>query len=122
MPPTPKNKASFARKVSVSEEEEENIHLIVDTETDAGIRTVKVSLPAVIITELGLNTPRYVSLSNMAKAKRKPIDKIPFSDLKIDPIPPLPVEGLSIPPSRPPCIMVKDVDELMEKLKTDNLI
>lgn len=96
--------------------------LRVTTETDTGLRVVRVLLPAVIITELGLNTPRYVNLASIMKAKKKLVDTITLSDLNIEEIPPLEVEQVYAPPARPPCKFVNSVSELIEKLKEEKVI
>lgn len=83
---------------------------------------MELCVPAVIIAELGLNTPRYVSLTNMIKAKRKPIDTMSLSDLKVEEIPPLEVESVFSPQPRLPCKFVNNISELVQKLREDKVL
>lgn len=91
----------------------------VTREIDGGLETVSVSLPAIITADLRLNEPRYASLPNIMKAKRKPLDKKPVADLGVDVAPRLSVLGVSEPPPREAGIKVESVAELVEKLKND---
>ena len=88
-------------------------------EIDGGIENIEVSLPAVVTTDLRLNEPRYASLPNIMKAKRKPIDEMKAEDLNIDIEPRLEILKVEEPKSREAGIMVKSVDEMIEKLKNE---
>lgn len=86
-------------------------------ETDAGIETVTVKLPAVITTDLRLNEPRYVSLPGIMKAKKKPLEEIELSDLGVTAASRTQVLKLETPARRKAGVRVKSVDELVDKLK-----
>ncbi len=88
-------------------------------ETDAGLETVSVKLPAIITTDLRLNEPRYVSLPGIMKAKKKPLEEIPLSDLNISVASRTQVLKLEAPPRRKAGIRVKTVEELVDKLKNE---
>jgi len=91
----------------------------VTREVDGGLQTIEVALPAVVTTDLRLNEPRYASLPNIMKAKKKPIDhKIP-ADYGVDMAPRLKVLNTEAPKSRAAGIVVGSVGELVEKLKTE---
>ena len=86
-------------------------------ETDAGIETMTVTLPAIITTDLRLNEPRYVSLPGIMKAKRKPLEEIALSDLNLSVTSRTEVLKLERPPQRKAGVRVKTVAELVDKLK-----
>jgi electron transfer flavoprotein beta subunit len=88
-------------------------------ETDAGIETVTVRLPAVITTDLRLNEPRYVSLPGILKAKKKPLQEITLAELGVKPASRTEVLGLEPPPKRQAGVRVKTVDELVDKLRNE---
>jgi electron transfer flavoprotein beta subunit len=88
-------------------------------EVDGGLATVQCQLPAVVTTDLRLNQPRYASLPGIMKAKNKPIEELPPAGLGVDPTPKLTVTKMSAPPPRKAGIKVKDVGELVEKLKSE---
>jgi len=88
-------------------------------ETDAGLETVTVSLPAVITTDLRLNEPRYVSLPGIMKAKKKPLEEIALADLGVAAASRTRLLRLEMPPPRKAGVKVKSVDELLDKLKHD---
>src|SRR5262245_35814711 len=88
-------------------------------ETDAGIETITVKLPAIITTDLRLNEPRYVSLPGIMKAKKKPLEEMALSDLGISATSRTQVLKLERPPQRKAGTRVKTVDELLEKLRSD---
>jgi electron transfer flavoprotein beta subunit len=88
-------------------------------ETDAGLETVTVRLPAIITTDLRLNEPRYVSLPGIMKAKKKPLEEIALSDLNLAVASRTQVLKLEPPPRRKAGVRVKTVDELLDKLKND---
>jgi len=91
----------------------------VTREIDGGLETVKLSLPAVVTTDLRLNEPRYPSLRNIMKAKKKPLDIKKPEDFGVDMAPRLKVVKVSEPPVRKGGIKVADVAELVRRLKTE---
>jgi electron transfer flavoprotein beta subunit len=105
---------TFASKVAVEGGKAE-----VTREVDGGLQTVRLSLPAIVTTDLRLNEPRYASLPNIMKAKKKPIDEKQPSDYGVDPTPCLKVLKVSEPPKRKGGTKVKTVQELVEKLKNE---
>ena len=88
-------------------------------ETDAGIETVMVKLPAIITTDLRLNEPRYVSLPGIMKAKKKPLEEMAVTDLGLSVASRTKVLKLEPPPQRKAGVRVKTVDELVAKLRAD---
>jgi electron transfer flavoprotein beta subunit len=103
---------TFASAVTV-----EGDSVTVSREVDAGTETVKLSLPAVITTDLRLNEPRYASLPNIMKAKSKPLANKTPADYGVDTAPRLKTLKVTEPPVRSAGIKVADVDELVAKLK-----
>jgi len=93
--------------------------LTVTREIDGGLETVEVALPAVVTADLRLNTPRYATLPNIMKAKKKPLDTVKPADLGVDPAPRLKTLKVTEPPKRKGGVMVKDVAELVAKLKSE---
>jgi electron transfer flavoprotein beta subunit len=91
----------------------------VTREVDGGLQTVRLKLPAVVTTDLRLNTPRYASLPNIMKAKKKPLDEKTAADYGVDIAPRLTVVKTSEPPARKGGVMVGSVEELVAKLKTE---
>jgi electron transfer flavoprotein beta subunit len=91
----------------------------VTREIDGGLQTLKLKLPAIVTTDLRLNEPRYASLPNIMKAKKKPIDEKSAADYGVDPAPRLKVVKVSEPPKRKGGAKVKTVQELVEKLKNE---
>mmetsp|Transcript_49920 Transcript_49920/g.132687 ORF Transcript_49920/g.132687 Transcript_49920/m.132687 type:complete len:257 (-) Transcript_49920:220-990(-) len=108
--------ATFASKVEVSEGA---TSVNVEREVDSGIQTMSCPLPAVITVDLRLNEPRYATLPNIMKAKKKPMEKIPAESFGIDLSPRLQVLSVEEPSSRKAGVMVADVDELLEKLRNE---
>ena len=106
--------ATFASKLEIQDKK-----IKVAREIDGGIENIEVNLPAVVTTDLRLNEPRYASLPNIMKAKRKPIDEIKVEDLNINIEPRLEILKVEEPKSREAGIMVKSVDEMIEKLKNE---
>jgi electron transfer flavoprotein beta subunit len=105
---------TFASKIALDGE-----HVSVTREVDGGLQTVKLKMPAVVTTDLRLNEPRYASLPNIMKAKKKPIgDKTP-QDLGVDTAPRLKVLKTSEPAGRKAGVKVKTVAELVDKLKNE---
>ncbi len=91
----------------------------VTREVDGGEQTVSLSLPAVVTTDLRLNEPRYASLPNIMKAKKKPIDTISAADLGVDTASKLTTLSVAAPAERTAGIKVESVAELVEKLKSE---
>jgi electron transfer flavoprotein beta subunit len=106
--------ATFASKVVVADGK-----ATVTREVDGGLETVALSLPAVITTDLRLNEPRYVTLPNIMKAKKKTIDTITPDSLGVDIAPRLKTIKVEEPPKRSAGVMVADVAALVEKLKNE---
>lgn len=106
--------ATFASKVVVAEGRAQ-----VTREVDGGLETLSVALPAVITTDLRLNEPRYVTLPNIMKAKKKPLDTVSPADLGVDVTPRLKTLKVSDPPVRKAGIKVPDVATLVSKLKLE---
>ena len=91
----------------------------VTREIDGGLETLNINLPAVVTTDLRLNEPRYASLPNIMKAKKKPIDRREADALGVDVSPRLSVHKVEEPPKREAGIKVADVSELVAKLRDD---
>ena len=106
--------ATFASKVEV-----EGDKVKVTREVDGGSETLSISMPAVITTDLRLNEPRYVTLPNIMKAKKKPLETIKPEDLGVDVGPRLKTLKVTEPASRKAGIMVPDVATLVDKLKNE---
>jgi electron transfer flavoprotein beta subunit len=106
--------ATFASKVEVSGDK-----VAVTREVDGGAETLSLSLPAVITTDLRLNEPRYVTLPNIMKAKKKTLDVFKPEDLGVDVKPRLKTLKVSEPPKRGAGIKVADVAALVDKLKNE---
>ena len=91
----------------------------VEREIDGGLQTVEIKLPAIVTTDLRLNEPRYASLPNIMKAKKKPIDEKTPADYGVDVTPRLKVLKVTEPPKRQAGIKVKTAAELVDKLKNE---
>ncbi|MFM4775528.1 electron transfer flavoprotein subunit beta/FixA family protein [Aeromonas veronii] len=91
--------------------------LLVTREIDGGLETLGMPLPAVVSADLRLNEPRFASLPNIMKAKRKPLDNAPFSTLAVEVANQTHLLGVMAPPARSAGIKVGSVDELVDKLK-----
>jgi len=89
----------------------------VTREVDGGLQTIKVKMPAIVTVDLRLNEPRYASLPNIMKAKKKPLDEKTAADYGVDVTPRLTIVNTGEPESRSAGIKVGSVDELVEKLK-----
>ncbi len=94
----------------------------VSREIDGGLQTVEVKLPAVITTDLRLNQPRYASLPNIMKAKKKPIEEKSPADLGVDITPRFKVLKVSEPPKRGGGVKLASVGELLDRLKADGVL
>jgi electron transfer flavoprotein beta subunit len=105
---------AFASKVEIKDGK-----AYVTREIDGGLETVALKLPALVTTDLRLNEPRYASLPNIMKAKKKPIDVIALADLGVDLTPTLQTLKVAPPPVRKGGIKVADVTTLVDKLKNE---
>ena len=92
---------------------------MVTREVDGGLQTLSLSMPAIVTTDLRLNEPRYASLPNIMKAKKKPLDTTTPEDLGVDVSPRLKLLGVELPAQREAGIKVQDVTELVDKLKNE---
>ena len=106
--------ATFASKVVIDGSKAQ-----VTREIDGGLETIEIGLPAVITVDLRLNTPRYATLPNIMKAKKKPLENVKPADLGVDVAPRLKTLTVSDPPRRKGGVMVKDVGELVAKLRNE---
>jgi len=106
--------ATFVSKLELLES---NTKARCGRETDAGIETVTVNLPAILTTDLRLNEPRYVSLPGIMKAKKKPLEEIDLATLGVSTTSRTTILKLEAPPKRKAGVRVKTVDELVDKLK-----
>ena len=103
---------TFAYKVEFGDDA-----IDVTREVDGGLQTVSLKLPAIITTDLRLNEPRYASLPNIMKAKKKPLDTLSAEDLGVDVAPKLKIVKTAEPPGRSAGVKVESVAQLVEKLK-----
>jgi electron transfer flavoprotein beta subunit len=106
--------ATFANKVEIADG-----HALVTREIDGGMETLRVKLPAVVTADLRLNEPRYVTLPNIMKAKKKPLEVIKPSDLGVDVTPRIRTLKVSEPAKRGAGVKVPDVATLVAKLKNE---
>lgn len=106
--------ATFASKVEVQGEAVE-----VTREVDGGLEVLRLTLPAIVTTDLRLNEPRYVTLPNIMKAKKKPLETVKPADLGVDVTPRLKTLKVAEPPKRSAGIKVPDVATLVDKLKNE---
>ncbi|HTK80313.1 MAG TPA: electron transfer flavoprotein subunit beta/FixA family protein [Rhizomicrobium sp.] len=104
--------ATFAHKLEMGDGKAD-----VEREIDGGLQTLEVKLPAIVTTDLRLNEPRYASLPNIMKAKKKPIDEKSPADYGVDIVPRLKVLKVTEPPKRVAGVKVKTAAELVDKLK-----
>ena len=106
--------ATFASKITIS-----GTAVEVTREVDGGLETIGFSLPAVVTTDLRLNEPRYATLPNIMKAKKKPLDVLRPSDLGVDVMPRLKTLNVAEPGKRKSGIQVPDVKTLVDKLRNE---
>jgi electron transfer flavoprotein beta subunit len=106
--------ATFASKLDVADGQAR-----VTREVDGGLETIGIRLPAVVTTDLRLNEPRYVTLPNIMKAKKKPLDVVKPEELGVDVKPRLKTLKVTEPPRRSAGIKVPDVAALVDKLKNE---
>jgi len=105
---------TFASKVVIEGE-----RALVTREVDGGLETIELKLPAIVTTDLRLNEPRYASLPNIMKARKKPIENLKPADLGVDPTPRLKIVKVAEPPRRQAGVKVSSVAELVQKLRTE---
>jgi electron transfer flavoprotein beta subunit len=105
---------TFASKIAI-----EGDGITVTREVDGGLETIALSLPAIVTADLRLNEPRYASLPNIMKARKKPIETIKPEDLGVDPAPRLTVLKVAEPPKRGAGVKVGSVAELVAKLRNE---
>ncbi len=108
------SQGTFASEVSV-----EGDHAVVTREVDGGLQTIKVQMPTIITVDLRLNEPRYASLPNIMKAKKKPLDEKTPENYGVDASPRLEILKTDEPESRKAGVIVGSVDELITKLKDE---
>ena len=108
------SQATFASELEVSGETAK-----VTREVDGGLQTIEVKMPAIVTVDLRLNEPRYASLPNIMKAKKKPLDQKTPADYGVDVAPRLEIVKTSEPEGRKAGVMVGSVDELVTKLKDE---
>ena len=106
--------ATFASKINVKDKS-----LEVTREIDEGLETIEINIPAIVTCDLRLNEPRYASLPNIMKAKKKPIEQINASDLGVDTSSRIEQTRVDEPPKRKAGIKVSSVAELVQKLKNE---
>ena len=106
--------ATFASKVTI-----EGDKAVVTREVDGGLETLSLQLPAIVTTDLRLNEPRYVTLPNIMKAKKKPLETVKPADLGVDVTPRLKTLNVAEPPKRSAGVIVPDVATLVAKLKNE---
>jgi len=106
--------ATFASKIEIKEKS-----LEVTREIDEGLETIEVNVPAIVTCDLRLNEPRYASLPNIMKAKKKPIEQLNASELGVDTKPRIDQIKVEEPPKRKAGIKVASVEELVQKLKNE---
>jgi electron transfer flavoprotein beta subunit len=105
---------TFASKIEINERS-----LKVTREVDGGLQTLTLKLPAIVTTDLRLNQPRYASLPNIMKAKKKPIETKTAADLGVDVAPRLEILETREPPKRQAGVKLGSVAELLDKLKAE---
>jgi electron transfer flavoprotein beta subunit len=108
------SQGTFASKVELGDKSAK-----VTREVDGGLQTIEITLPAIVTTDLRLNQPRYASLPNIMKAKKKPLDEKSAADYGVDTAPRLKVLKTEEPGGRKAGVKVKDVAELVSKLKNE---
>ncbi|MBJ3763583.1 electron transfer flavoprotein subunit beta/FixA family protein [Maribius pontilimi] len=108
------SQATFASKIDIDGD-----HALVKREVDGGMQSIRVKMPAVISVDLRLNEPRYASLPNIMKAKKKPLDEKTAADYGVDVSPRLEIVKTAEPAERKAGIIVESVDQLVEKLRNE---
>ncbi|MEM8652154.1 MAG: electron transfer flavoprotein subunit beta/FixA family protein, partial [Pseudomonadota bacterium] len=108
------SQATFANSMEIKGDVAE-----VTREVDGGLQTVEVKMPTIVTTDLRLNEPRYASLPNIMKAKKKPLDEKSPADYGVDTAPRLKVTNTTEPPARQAGVVLGSVEELVDKLKNE---
>ncbi|PPR78243.1 MAG: Electron transfer flavoprotein subunit beta, partial [Alphaproteobacteria bacterium MarineAlpha2_Bin1] len=108
------SQGTFASKLEIEEK-----NLLVTREIDGGLETLKLTMPSIITTDLRLNEPRYASLPNIMKAKKKPIEEKKPEDFDIDISPRLTTIKVIEPPKREAGVIVESIPQLVDKLKNE---
>jgi electron transfer flavoprotein beta subunit len=108
------SQATFASKVVIADGK-----ATVTREVDGGLETIEITLPAIVTTDLRLNEPRYATLPNIMKAKKKPMEIVKPADLGVDVAPRLTTVTVTEPPKRSAGIKVADIAQLVDKLKNE---
>lgn len=111
--------AGMSQGAFASELKIEDGHALVTREVDGGLQTVKLKMPAVVTSDLRLNEPRYASLPNIMKAKKKPMEVLSPADLGVDVTPTVKLLKVAPPAERSAGIKVESVAELVDKLKNE---
>ena len=111
--------AGWSQGTFASELDIDGDKALVTREVDGGLQTIKINMPAVVTVDLRLNEPRYASLPNIMKAKRKPLDEKPPSEYGVDISPRLEIISTTAPAARAAGVKVADVSELVTKLKDE---
>ncbi|MBT5918444.1 MAG: electron transfer flavoprotein subunit beta/FixA family protein [Alphaproteobacteria bacterium] len=106
--------ATFASKIELAGDKAK-----VTREVDGGLETIEINMPCIVTTDLRLNEPRYASLPNIMKAKKKPIDEKSPEDLGVDTAPRLTTLKVEEPPKREAGVIVEDVAQLVDKLRNE---
>ncbi len=109
----------YPQATNASEVKINDSSVTVTREIDGGLQTLELTIPSIITTDLRLNEPRYASLPNIMKAKKKELNVIPASDLGVDLGSRTELLSVELPPSREAGIMVETVDDLVDKLKNE---
>ena len=110
---------NFPQATNASEVVLDGSHANVTREIDGGLQTLRLTLPAIVTTDLRLNEPRYASLPNIMKAKKKELSVMPIADLGVDVSARTELLSVESPASREAGVIVESVDELVEKLKNE---
>ncbi len=105
---------TFASQITIKDGK-----MVVTREVDGGLETIELSMPCIVTTDLRLNEPRYASLPNIMKARKKPIETITPADLGVDPAPRLTLVSVAEPPRRVAGVKVGSVAELVSKLRNE---
>ena len=111
------SQAAFASHLDIQGD-----HALVTREVDGGLQTIKVKMPAIVTVDLRMNEPRYASLPNIMKAKKKPLEEKAPADYGVDVTPRLSVVKTTEPASRKAGVMAKSVDELVDMMKGAGLV
>ena len=110
---------NYPQATNASEVVLEGSHVNVTREIDGGLQTLKLNMPAIVTTDLRLNEPRYASLPNIMKAKKKELSILPIADLGVDVSPRTELLSVESPPSRAAGVILETVDDLIDKLKNE---